>query len=271
VAALAGLVPVPDVREPAALRPPPRRALQISFSFRSRGHLELVDAAHLTYTTIPHQRPEEYGKKPLLGSDIVLPSRDFSYLSRTHGTPEVIIPPNPEIENGPVCTATYGPIDIRPHSSVNLPGIHVLHTGKPYLDDHGKPYQADEIYTGTDNGKPVKRCVQIKAIKSLGKLGANMREEAEQLNGRKDGSDENCPPGFERVLVIELENSVGPGMAYGGIRPALEEFLKAKKNQQARQNLCGSDRTRFVDRLVIVNAAGTHEWTDLDKTLGIPC
>jgi len=162
-------------------------------------------------------------------------------------------------------------LQIDPTARVWYDGKYTDDNGKPYLDDHGKPYQADEIYTGTDNGKPVKRCVQIKAIKSLGKLGANMREGAEQLNGRKDGSDENCPPGFERVLVIELENSVGPGMAYGGIRPALEEFLKAKRNQQARQNLCGPDRTRFVDRLVIVNAAGTHEWTDLDRTLGIPC
>jgi hypothetical protein len=150
------------------------------------------------------------------------------------------------------------------------PTARVWYDGK-YTGDNGKPYQADEIYTGTDNGEPVKRCVQIKAVKGLRGLAQNMREGAEQLNGRKDGSDENCPPGFERVLVIELENSVGPGMAYGGIRPALEAFLKDKRSQQARQNLCGPDRTTLVDRLVIVNAAGTHEWTDLGRTLGIPC
>ncbi|SFW79969.1 hypothetical protein [Amycolatopsis australiensis] len=98
-----------------------------------------------------------------------------------------------------------------------------------------------------------------------------MRDGAEQLNGRKNGSDEKCPPGFERVLVIGLEPSVGPGMMYGGIRPAVEAFLKDKRSQQARQNLCGPNGTDLVDRLVIVNAAGTREWTDLGKTLGTPC
>jgi hypothetical protein len=141
-----------------------------------------------------------------------------------------------------------------------------------YTADDGKQYHADEIYTGTDDGKPVKRCVQVKSSKSLRHLAQNMREGAEQLNRLKDGSDENCPPGFERVLVIELEPSVGPGMMYGGIRPALEAFFKDKRSQQARQSLCGGpSRTSLVDRLVIVNAAGTHQWTDLGKTLGIPC
>ncbi|TVT54943.1 hypothetical protein FNH05_10060 [Amycolatopsis rhizosphaerae] len=140
-----------------------------------------------------------------------------------------------------------------------------------YTADDGKQYHADAIYTSTQDGKPVKRCVQVKALKSLGSLGSNVRDGAQQLNGQKTGSDENCPPGFERVLVIELEPSVGPAMMYGGIRPAVEAFLKGKKSQQARQNLCGPNRTSLVDRLVIVNAAGTHEWTDLGKTLGIPC
>ncbi|MFD0205400.1 MULTISPECIES: hypothetical protein [Saccharothrix] len=140
-----------------------------------------------------------------------------------------------------------------------------------YTADDGNQYHADEIYTSTKDGKTVKRCVQIKSLTSLGSLGTHMRDGARQLNGLKDGSDENCPPGFERVLVIELEHNVGPGMEYGGIRPVVEAFLKADKNQQARQNLCGSDRTNLVDRLVVVNGAGTHEWTDLGKTLGVPC
>lgn len=135
-----------------------------------------------------------------------------------------------------------------------------------YTADDGTQYHADEIYTSTKDGK---RCVQVKALTSLGSLGSNMRDGAQQHNGQK--SDENCPPGFERVLVIELEYSVGPGMMYGGIRRTVEAFLKDKRNQQARQNLCGPNRTNLVDRLVIVNAAGTHEWTDLGKTLGIPC
>jgi hypothetical protein len=135
-----------------------------------------------------------------------------------------------------------------------------------YTADNGEKYHADAIYTSTKDGK---RCVQLKTMGSLGSLGAGLRKGAGQLNGLK--SPENCPPGFDRVLMIKLEDSVGPGMAYGGIRGAVEKFLKDEQRLQARQSLCGTNGEKLVDRLVIVNAAGTHEWTDLDKTLGIPC
>ncbi|MCR6481538.1 hypothetical protein M8542_01785 [Amycolatopsis sp. OK19-0408] len=131
-------------------------------------------------------------------------------------------------------------------------------------------YKADAIYTGTENGKPVRRCVQIKTGLGERSLTRNLRDGAEQLNGQKTDSDELCPPGFERVLQVYLEPTVGVAL-HDATRDALEAYFKDKRRQQFRQNMCDENGKVRVDRLVVINSVGVHQWTDLRNSLGIPC
>lgn len=101
-----------------------------------------------------------------------------------------------------------------------------------------------------------------------------MKDGAEQLNGEHTkGSGnrppENAPPGFDRVLQINLEPSVGPVFFNAG-KADLAKFLRSPRYVQARENLCKPNGDDRVDRLVLVNAAGTHEWTDLTE-IGVHC
>ncbi|ONI71170.1 hypothetical protein ALI144C_52610 [Actinosynnema sp. ALI-1.44] len=87
------------------------------------------------------------------------------------------------------------------------PGAHVD-------DDRDTDYQADLIYTGTANGRTIRCSAQVKTVSVLKNVGARMIDGAKQLNGLKgdtlNGKPENSPPGFEHVLVVNLEASVGP-------------------------------------------------------------
>lgn len=149
------------------------------------------------------------------------------------------------------------------------PTARVWFNGK-YPAPDGEQYKADAIYTGTENGKPVRRCVQIKTTTGEGSLTRNMRDGAEQLNGQKTNSDENCPPDFERVLQAYLEPTVGEAL-HDATRPALEAYFKDKRRQQFRQNLCDENGKPRVDRLIVINSTGVHQWTDLKNSLGVPC
>lgn len=138
----------------------------------------------------------------------------------------------------------------------------------------GETYKADYIYTSTRNGQNIKRAVQVKTVNSLKDLGALTGHGAQQLNGESPGPGnsrgEEAPPGFERVLQINVEPSVGP-LFYLASTAGLEKFLSTgRKLQQARENLCKPDGDPRVDRLVIVNESGTHQWTDLSR-LGVHC
>ncbi|MEU9125313.1 hypothetical protein AB0C96_36705 [Streptomyces sp. NPDC048506] len=140
---------------------------------------------------------------------------------------------------------------------------------------NGKTYRADYIYTTTRQGQQIKRAVRAKTVGSPEKLGSQMSLGAEQLNGERPGSgnakSEKAPPGFERVLRINLEPAVGPLLALASTAD-LEKFLSTgEKFRQARESLCQPNgRGPRVDRLVIVNDSGTHQWTDL-RRLGVRC
>ncbi|WP_261958073.1 DNA/RNA non-specific endonuclease [Streptomyces nigrescens] len=144
----------------------------------------------------------------------------------------------------------------------------------PYKVD-GKTYRADYLYTTTRQGQKIKRAVRAKTVRSLEQLGPQMSLGAEQLNGERPGSgnakSEKAPPGFERVLQINLEPAVGPLFALASTAD-LEKFLSTGQQfRQARESLCerngGGPR---VDRLVIVNESGTHQWTN-PRRLGARC
>ncbi|CAM4156389.1 hypothetical protein [Nocardiopsis rhodophaea] len=153
------------------------------------------------------------------------------------------------------------------------PNAKVTYDGDYMVD--GEAYRTDYIYTSSQDAQDIKRAVQVKTIEALKHLGTRVHKGAETLNGEgkgegRTGKPEEAPPGFERVLQLNLEPTVG-WRYYPASTAELEEFLKSRKFAQARRNLCkpngGGSR---VDRLVIVNATGIHEWTDLTK-LGVHC
>ncbi|MFJ9854789.1 DNA/RNA non-specific endonuclease [Streptomyces sp. NPDC101150] len=139
----------------------------------------------------------------------------------------------------------------------------------------GKTYRADYFYTTTRQGQKIKRAVRAKTVQSPGQLGSQMSLGAEQLNGERQGSanagSTKAPPGFQRMLQINLEPGVGPLLALANTT-GLEQLLSTGAQfRQARESLCepngGGPR---VDRLVIVNESGTHQWTDL-RRIGARC
>ncbi|MFE7045600.1 hypothetical protein ACFU9X_41200 [Streptomyces atratus] len=144
-----------------------------------------------------------------------------------------------------------------------------------YKADDGKTYKTDYIFTSTRDGQELKRAVQVKTITSWKKLWERMGDAVEQLNGEhklgkpqgKRGP-EQAPPGFERVVQINLEPNVGDGYYY--TRADLERVLKHKAYAQGRKKFCKQDGSIGLERLVIVNATGTYEWTDF-KSLNVNC
>lgn len=143
-----------------------------------------------------------------------------------------------------------------------------------YKASNGETYKTDYIYTSDRDSQEIRRAVQVKTIEAWKRLWPRMKDGAEQLNGEHTKGDgkrkpENAPPDFERVLQINLEPSVGPVYFNAG-KADLTKFLSSPRYAQARQNLCKSSGKDRIDRLVFVNAAGTHEWTDLAE-IGVNC
>jgi len=177
-----------------------------------------------------------------------------------------ILPTTDKVENQRVLQQVAQLLQTDPQAKVTWAG--------PYKAD-GKTYQADYFYTTTRQGQEIKRAVRAKTVRSPGQLGSQMSLGAEQLNGERQGSasagNQKAPPGFERVLQINLEPGVGPVLALA-TTTGLEQLLsKGEQFRQARESLCqpngGGPR---ADRLVIVNESGTHEWTDL-RRVGARC
>ncbi|MFD0633099.1 hypothetical protein [Catenulispora yoronensis] len=140
-----------------------------------------------------------------------------------------------------------------------------------YKAGDGQTYRTDYIYTSNRGGQEVRRAVQVKTLEQWDKFWPRMKEGAEQLNGEHTNGPnaEKAPPGFERVLQINLELTP-EDRAFTEDKSYFTRFLKSPRYAQARQNLCkrtGGDR---IDRLVIVNGAGTYEWTDLTE-IGVNC
>lgn len=154
---------------------------------------------------------------------------------------------------------------INPNAKVTYDGPYVF---------NGKTYRADYIYTGTANGQPFRRAVQVKTITSakIKSLSTNLAKAARQLNGLGKGpygtSDgENAPPGFERVALIYANPQAMD--LFGKTTEDLQAFLSSGARRQAMANLCNGNKL-LVDRLIIVNNTGQHEWTDLSE-LNVPC
>ncbi|MER5890598.1 hypothetical protein ABT160_42800 [Streptomyces sp. NPDC001941] len=144
-----------------------------------------------------------------------------------------------------------------------------------YKAGDGKTYKTDYIFTSTRDGQELKRAVQVKTITSWKKLWARMGEAVEQLNGEHNlgktqgkRGREQAPPGFERVVQINLEPNVGDGYYY--TKADLERVLRHKQFAQARTKFCKKDGSIGLDCLVIANATGTYEWTDF-KSLNVNC
>ncbi|MCX5115268.1 DNA/RNA non-specific endonuclease [Streptomyces sp. NBC_00378] len=177
-----------------------------------------------------------------------------------------ILPTTDKVENRRVLQQIAQLLRADPKAKVTWAG--------PYKTD-GKTYQADYFYTTTRQGQETKRAVRAKTVRIPGQLGPQMSLGAEQLNGEQEGStnagNKKAPPGFERMLQINLEPGVGPVLALA-TTTGLEQLLSTGQQfRQARESLCqpngGGPR---VDRLVIVNESGTHQWTDL-RRVGARC
>lgn len=177
-----------------------------------------------------------------------------------------ILPTTDKVENRRVLQQVAQLLRTDPQARVTWAG--------PYKAG-GKTYRADYFSTTTRRGQKIKRAVRAKTVQNPGQLGSQMSLGAEQLNGERQGSanagSEKAPPGFERVLQVNLEPGVGPLLALS-TTTGLEQLLSTGQEfRQARESLCepNGDGPR-VDRLVIVNESGTHEWTDL-RRVGARC
>lgn len=172
-----------------------------------------------------------------------------------------ILPTIDKVENRRVLQQVAQLLRADPKAKVTWAGPH---------EADGKTYQADYFYTTTSQGQETKRAVRAKTVRTSEQLGPQMSLGARQLNGEQQGSAKT-PPGFERVLQISLEPGVGPALALATM-PGLEQLLSTGPQfRQARESMCqpngGGPR---VDRLVIVNESGTHEWADL-RRVGAHC
>ncbi|MFF5787885.1 DNA/RNA non-specific endonuclease [Streptomyces sp. NPDC012693] len=133
----------------------------------------------------------------------------------------------------------------------------------------------DYVYTTTEEGRPVKRAVKAQPVRSPAELGSQARLGAARLNGEQLGSGsgggQKVRPGYERVLRLDLEPFVGPLLDLATTQDLEHSLSTGQQFQQLRDSLCeqGSGGAR-VDRLVIVNGFGTHQWSDPSQ-LGASC
>ncbi|MFR9793796.1 DNA/RNA non-specific endonuclease [Streptomyces sp. MB22_4] len=134
---------------------------------------------------------------------------------------------------------------------------------------------ADYLYTTTEEGRQAKRAVKAETVRSPAELGSRARHGAAQLNGEQPDSGtaggQKARPGYERVLRLDLEASAGPLLDLATTQDLEHTLSTDPQFQQLRDSLCEPDNAGpRVDRLVIVNASGTHQWTS-PRQLGAPC
>ncbi|WP_406066181.1 DNA/RNA non-specific endonuclease [Streptomyces sp. NBC_01077] len=153
------------------------------------------------------------------------------------------------------------------------PHAHVTWTAPPTTAGATPP--TDYLYTTTEQGRPVKRAVKAQTVRSPAELGSQARLGAARLNGEQPGSGtgggQKARSGYERVLRLDLEPFVGPLLDLATTQDLEHSLSTGQQFQQLRDSLCepasGGPR---VDRLVIVNGSGTHQWTDPSQ-LGASC
>jgi hypothetical protein len=146
------------------------------------------------------------------------------------------------------------------------PNAKVIYDG-PY-EINGKKFKTDYMVISSKGGEEIKKAFQVKTVTSRRNLPHHVDKGGEQLNGEGGGAEpESAPPGFERVLQINIE----PGFAELFLKNTadLENFLfSTRKYATVRENLCKQredGKGPRIQQLVIVNGAGTHVWADLSK------
>lgn len=146
------------------------------------------------------------------------------------------------------------------------PNAEVIYDG-PY-EINGKKFKTDYMVISSKGGEEIKKAFQVKTVTSRRNLPHHVDKGGEQLNGEGGGKEpESAPPGFERVLQINIE----PGFAdlFLKNKADLEKFLfSTRKYATVRENMCKQRKDGKglrIQQLVIVNKAGTHVWADLSK------
>ncbi|MFE7267651.1 DNA/RNA non-specific endonuclease [Streptomyces sp. NPDC057592] len=153
------------------------------------------------------------------------------------------------------------------------PHAHVTWTAPPTAGDTTPP--ADYLYTTTEQGQQVKRAVKAETVRSPAELSSKAHLGTAQLNGEQPDSGtaggQKVRSGYERVLRLDLEPFVGPLLDLATTQDLEHSLSTGPQFQQLRDSLCeptgGGPR---VDRLVIVNGSGIHQWTDPSR-LGASC
>ncbi|WP_329321553.1 DNA/RNA non-specific endonuclease [Streptomyces sp. NBC_01262] len=153
------------------------------------------------------------------------------------------------------------------------PQAHVTWTAPPTAGGTTPP--ADYLYTTTEQGRQVKRAVKTETVRSPAELGSQARLGAAQLNGEQPDSGtaggQKVRSGYERVLRLDLEPFVGPLLNLATTQDLEHSLSTDPQFRQLRDSLCEPNGgVPRVDRLVIVNAAGTHQWTS-PRQLGARC
>ncbi|MFC9931902.1 DNA/RNA non-specific endonuclease [Streptomyces sp. NPDC127190] len=134
---------------------------------------------------------------------------------------------------------------------------------------------ADYLYTTTEQGRQVKRAVKAETVRSPAELGSKARLGAAQLNSEQPDSgtagDQKARSGYERELRLDLEPSVGPLLGLATTQDLEHSLSTGPQFQQWRDSLCEPDGGGpRLDRIVIVNGSGTHQWTN-PRQLGAHC
>ncbi|MFF8995823.1 DNA/RNA non-specific endonuclease [Streptomyces sp. NPDC014983] len=134
---------------------------------------------------------------------------------------------------------------------------------------------ADYLYTTTEQGRQVKRAVKAETVRSPAELGSRARLGAAQLNGEQPDSGtaggRKVRPGYERVLRLDLEASVGPLLDLATTQDLEHTLSTDPRFQPLRDSLCEPNGAGpRVNRLVVVNASGTHQWTS-PRQVGANC
>ncbi|MFJ5850821.1 DNA/RNA non-specific endonuclease [Streptomyces sp. NPDC092903] len=153
------------------------------------------------------------------------------------------------------------------------PHAHVTWTVPPTAAGTTPP--TDYLYTTTEQGQQVKRAVKAETVRSPAELGSKARLGAVQLNGEQPDTgttgSQKVPSGYERVLRLDLEPFVGPLLVLATTQDLEHTLSMDPRFQPLRDSLCEPDGGGpRVDRLVIVNGSGTHQWTDPSR-LGASC
>ncbi|TGZ12409.1 hypothetical protein DV517_75040 [Streptomyces sp. S816] len=177
-----------------------------------------------------------------------------------------ILPTTDKVDNRRVLQQIAQLLQADPHA-------HVTWTAPPAAGDTAPP--ADYLYTTTEQDHQAKRAVKAETVRSPTELGSKARLGAAQLNGEQPDSGtargQKVRSGYERVLRLDLEPFVGPLLDLVTTQDLEHSLSTGPQFQQLRDSLCEPDGGGpRVDRLVIVNGSGTHQWTDPSQ-LGASC